>query len=291
MIEILPEDNSRVLKLKAGELDAIIGVPFNQVDGLKGDPNVAIGRGQDFRTDMVQLNTTKKPFDDVRVRQALNYAVDKGPIVQGVLRGNGPSPNSPLPLMAHHNTDLKPYPSTRPRRRHCSRRPAIRTASRPACWSPAATPRRARWRRSCRSSLKGCGVERRAAKIESSSQFGTTKAGNFEMSLGRASSDTIDPDQLIGFLVVNPERANAYHTQWKDERINELYALERRTLEGEERGKMFKEIEQPARTRARLSSSCIARRSTFANRKNVSGFTLMRTSNYEPYCAATWLIE
>ena len=43
MIEILPEDNSRVLKLKAGELDAIIGIPFNQVDGLKGDPNVAIG--------------------------------------------------------------------------------------------------------------------------------------------------------------------------------------------------------------------------------------------------------
>ena len=48
--------------------------------------------------------------------------------------------------------------------------------------------------------------------------------------------------ELIGFLVVNPERANAYHTQWKDDRINELYALERRTLEGEERGKMFKEI-------------------------------------------------
>ena len=47
------------------------------------------------------------------------------------------------------------------------------------------------------------------------------------MSLSHASSDTIDPDQLIGFLVVNPERANAYHTQWKDDRINELYALER----------------------------------------------------------------
>ena len=109
-VEILPEDNSRVLKLKAGELDAIIGIPFNQVDGLKSDPNVAVGVVNAFRTDLVQLNTTKKPFDDVRVRQALNYAVDKGPIVQNILRGNGSIANSPLPLMAHHNADLKPYP-------------------------------------------------------------------------------------------------------------------------------------------------------------------------------------
>ena len=58
-IEILPEDNSRVLKLKAGELDAIIGIPFNQVDGLKTDPNVAVGVVNAFRTDLVQLNTTR----------------------------------------------------------------------------------------------------------------------------------------------------------------------------------------------------------------------------------------
>ena len=79
---------------------------------------------------------------------------------------------------------------------------------------------------------------------------------------------------------MNPERANAYHTQWKDDRINELYALERRTLEGEERGKMFKEIEQRAHEGAPFIF--LYRQSlTFAHRKNVSGFTLMRTSNYD----------
>jgi peptide/nickel transport system substrate-binding protein len=280
VIEILPEDNSRVLKLKAGELDAIIGVPFNQVDGLKSDPNVAIGVVQDFRTDMVQINTTKKPFDDVRVRQALNYAVDKAPIVQGVLRGHGTVANSPLPLMAHHNTDVKPYPFD----------PAKAKALLTAAGYPngfktsmlvAGGDATARQVASVlQSSLKKVGVDVELQSIESSSQFSTTKAGNFELSLGRASSDTIDPDQLIGFLVVNPERANAYHTQWKDERINDLYALERKTPEGEERGKMFKEIEARAHEGAPFIF-LYRQTSTFAHRKNVTGFTLMRTSNYD----------
>ena len=38
VIEVVPEDNARVLKLKANELDAIIGVPYNQAETLKSDP-------------------------------------------------------------------------------------------------------------------------------------------------------------------------------------------------------------------------------------------------------------
>jgi peptide/nickel transport system substrate-binding protein len=279
-IEILPEDNSRVLKLKAGELDAIIGIPFNQVDGLKSDPNVAVGVVNAFRTDLVQLNTTKKPFDDVRVRQALNYAVDKAPLVQNILRGNGSIANSPLPLMAHHNADLKPYPYDLDKAKALLAAAGLPNGFKTSMLVSGGDATARQVAAVLQASLKRVGVEVELQNIESSSQFGTTKAGNFEMSLSRASSDTIDPDQLIGFLVVNPERANAYHTQWKDDRINDLYALERRTLEGEERGKMFKEIEQRAHEGAPFIF--LYRQSlTFAHRKNVSGFTLMRTSNYD----------
>lgn len=47
---------------------------------------------------------------------------------------------------------------------------------------------------------------------------------------------------MAGFLIVNPERANAYHTEWKNERVNELYAKERATKDGPERGAMFREM-------------------------------------------------
>ena len=53
-----------------------------------------------FRIELVQLNTTKKPFDDQKVRQALNYAVNKEALVSGVLRGNGTVAVDSLPVMA-----------------------------------------------------------------------------------------------------------------------------------------------------------------------------------------------
>ena len=62
----------------------------------------------------------------MRVRQALNYAVDKEAIVKSILRGNGSIANSPLPLMAHHN-DATQAVSVRRRQGQgaARRRPAI----------------------------------------------------------------------------------------------------------------------------------------------------------------------
>ena len=63
-IMVIGEDNiPACCKLKAGEIDAIIDVPFNQdpVDRSRsGDVTAEVARS--YRIDMVQLNTTKKPL-------------------------------------------------------------------------------------------------------------------------------------------------------------------------------------------------------------------------------------
>ena len=79
------------------------------------------------------------------------------------------------------------------------------------------------------SALAQIGVTAEIRLVEGGTHWSTTKAGDYEMAVSYASSDTIDPDQMAGFLIVNPERANAYHTEWKNERVNELYEKERAT--------------------------------------------------------------
>jgi peptide/nickel transport system substrate-binding protein len=279
IIEIIPEDNSRVLKLKAGELDAIVGIPFNQADTLKSDANITVKFAPVFRVDLVLLNTTKKPFDDKRVRQALNYTIDKDAIVKGILRGNASIATSPLPIMVYHNTDLKPYPVDIAKAKALLNEAGVANGFKTSMLVPAGNVVSRQVASAIQSSLKSIGVDVELQTIEGSSQFSTTKSGNYEMSLGIHTSDTIDPDQSVGFTSVNPERANAYHTQWKDERVNELYAQERVTLDGEPRGRMFKEIEARVHEGAPFIF-LYNQTDPYATRRNISGFEVLSTSNY-----------
>jgi peptide/nickel transport system substrate-binding protein len=278
-VQVVPEDNSRVLKLKAGELDAIINVPFNQAESLKSDPNIQVGVAPVFRIDLVQLNTTKKPFDNQAVRQALNYALDKEAIIKGILRGNAKPATSSIPVMAYHNTDLKPYPVDIAKAKALLAEGGMPNGFKTSMLVAAGDVTERQVASAIQASLKKIGVDVALQTIEDSSQFSTTKSGNYEMSLSYATSDTIDPDQLVGFTAVNPERANAFHTQWKSDRVNQLYADERTTQDGPERAKQFQEIEQIVHDGAPFVF-LYTPNAPYAARKNISGFEVLPTANY-----------
>jgi peptide/nickel transport system substrate-binding protein len=278
-VQVIGEDNSRVLKLQAGELDAAIAIPFNQISQLKANPDLKVGVADVFRIELVQLNTTKKPFDDVRVRQALNEAVDKDGIIQSVLYGNAKPAVSALPVMRYHNTDLKPYPYDPEKAKALLAEAGYPNGFSTSMLFPAGGVTYRSVATVIQDNLQKVGVKVELQAIEGGTQFSTTKAGNFEMSLSYATSDTIDPDQLIGFTSINPERANAFHTQWKDARVNELYELERRTLDGPERGAQFKEMEARVHEAAPFIF-LYHQQAPYAYRSNVTGFEVLPTSNY-----------
>jgi peptide/nickel transport system substrate-binding protein len=278
-INIIPEDNARVLKLKAGELDAIVGIPYNQVDSLKSDPNIHVAAAPVFRIDLIQLNTTKKPFDDARVRQALNLAIDRSGIIKGILRGNGRPATSSLPVMAYNNTDLKAYGTDLAKAKSLLAEAGLANGFQTTMLVPGGDTVARQVASAIQAELKQINVDVQLQTIEASTQFSTTKAGNYEMSLSYATSDTIDPDQLTGFTAVNPERANAFHTQWKDDRVNALYAQERVTADGDSRGKLFKEIEMRVHDGAPFVF-LYTPTEPYASRKNVTGFEVLPTSNY-----------
>src|SRR6185312_9903336 len=136
-----------------------------------------------FRIELVQLNTTKKPFDDERVRQALNYAVDKDAIVKGVLRGNGKAAATALPIMAYHNEDLKPYPHDVAKAKALLKEAGYENGFKASMLVQSGDVTYRQVASALQSNLKDIGVDLQLQGIEGSSQFSTTKSGNYEMSL------------------------------------------------------------------------------------------------------------
>ncbi|MDJ0345862.1 ABC transporter substrate-binding protein [Streptomyces sp. H10-C2] len=92
VIKVVGNPNSGLQAVKAGQADAM-AITANQVDtadsgGLQvvGAPNVFLG------VNLVDRNgTLAKPLKDLRVRQALNYAVDRDAITKAIVQGHGHS--------------------------------------------------------------------------------------------------------------------------------------------------------------------------------------------------------
>ncbi|HEY4553731.1 MAG TPA: ABC transporter substrate-binding protein, partial [Bacillaceae bacterium] len=73
----VPENGSRTAMLKTGEADFVYPVPQQSVKDFKENKNVKIKETQSTIARYVSINTFKEPFNNEKVRKAMNYAVNK----------------------------------------------------------------------------------------------------------------------------------------------------------------------------------------------------------------------
>jgi peptide/nickel transport system substrate-binding protein len=111
VFKVIPEASTRVAALLAGEVDIIQAVPAELVDTLDQTPGVQVLGAASTQPKWMELNVNMAPFDDVRVRQALNYAVDKDLIIEAIYGGRAVALPGPLsPYNNFVNKSLSPYP-------------------------------------------------------------------------------------------------------------------------------------------------------------------------------------
>jgi peptide/nickel transport system substrate-binding protein len=87
VLKILPEATTRVAGLQTGEIDLVIGTdgaPSDQLPIVQGMDNVTLSFTDSYYTNFLAFNTQVAPFNNVKVRQALNYALDKQLLMQNL---------------------------------------------------------------------------------------------------------------------------------------------------------------------------------------------------------------
>ncbi len=95
--QIVPEAATRESLLLSGQVDLAVLPPITDLPALDANPDVVVIRGNTARIIFIGLNTQSEYLSDVRVRQALNYAIDKEAIVNNILLGNAVPVVSPMP--------------------------------------------------------------------------------------------------------------------------------------------------------------------------------------------------
>ncbi len=108
--KLVPEESARALMLQSGEVQLIAFVPPELASRLQSDKNIAIEQYQSARVLGLSLHNQWGPLKDKRVRQALNYAVDKDSIVKNIYQGYAKASGSPSGPLITGAAELEPYP-------------------------------------------------------------------------------------------------------------------------------------------------------------------------------------
>ncbi len=106
----VPENGSRIAMLQTNEAQFVYPLPSEMVPMVEKNPALSIINAPSIIARYVAMNTMKKPFNDVRVRQALNYAIDKNAWAKIVYRGYaGPLPSPLPPKLGFHVPQAQQY--------------------------------------------------------------------------------------------------------------------------------------------------------------------------------------
>ena len=105
------EPTVRLTGLRTGEMDLINDIPADRIEEIKNDENLNVLSWSHGVFDFVNLNYKHEPFQDERVRLAIDYMIDKEMLLQGALWGQGKIAASPgFASSASYNKSLKQRP-------------------------------------------------------------------------------------------------------------------------------------------------------------------------------------
>lgn len=156
------DNNTRAAMLQTGEAQFAFPIPYEQAAILQKNSKLELVASPSIMQRYISMNVTQKPFDNPKVREAINYAINRQALVKVAFAGFATPATGVLPPAIAYAQSYQPWPYDPAKARELLKRRASRTALAPRYGHPIITvPRRrccslpsSSWRRSvlrCRS--------------------------------------------------------------------------------------------------------------------------------------------
>src|SRR5699024_10544939 len=106
--KVIPENGARIAELETGGIQVATDVDSSNIARVEEGADTAVTSADSVRMSYLGFNINKEPFDDVKVRQAISYAIDREEIVAGVYDDMGIPAKGPLaPGVWGYSEDLE----------------------------------------------------------------------------------------------------------------------------------------------------------------------------------------
>ena len=106
--KVIPESGARMAELETGGVQIATDVDSSSIERIENGADTALTVKDSVRMSYLGFNINKEPFDDIKVRQAISYAIDREEIVAGVYDDMGIPAKGPLaPGVWGYSEDLE----------------------------------------------------------------------------------------------------------------------------------------------------------------------------------------
>lgn len=242
----VPDDNTRMLNVQAGELDAAIFVPFSRVEELKKDPNLTVHLDTSTREDHLLINHEHGALAKKEVREALDLAIDKKAVVDAVTFGFGEVANSYIPKGAlYHFADnmQRPYD---PDKAKALLEQAGASGLTLSYLVNAGNEVDEQIAVLLQQQLLKAGITVNLQKMDPSQTWDMLVAGDYDLSVMYWTNDILDPDQKTTFVLGHDSNMN-YMTRYKNDKVKDLVAAARIEMDPVKREAMYVDIQKMAK--------------------------------------------
>jgi peptide/nickel transport system substrate-binding protein len=243
--KIIPEAVVAALELRKGSVDIALNVLTPDMDEvLKKDPDLVVMEAEGTNYQYIAFNLTDRVFSDVRVRQAIAYAIDRDALIKYLWRGEGRSATGVLtPDNWAYEGNVMSYSQDVERAKELLKEAGhehlsftYRTSNDDIARLMAAA---------FQQQLARAGISMEIRATESATFFADLDAGNFQMYSARWVGGNEDPDffnLVFHSMMTPPKGRNRGH--YSNSRVDELVDFGRQELDVQKRVKAYREIQQ-----------------------------------------------
>lgn len=206
VFSITPDASVRYAKLQKGECHAAPYPNPGDIEKLKSDSTITLLSKPGLNIGYLGFNTAVKPFDNLKVRKALSYAVNKSAIIESVYQGAGQVAKNPIPpTMWSYNDDVKDYDYNPKKAKALLKEAGFEKGMNVELWAmPVSRPYNPNARRMAemiQEDWKNVGINAKIVSYEWGEYLKRLRNGEHQAALMGWTGDNGDPDNFLNTLL------------------------------------------------------------------------------------------
>ena len=277
---VVPDDNSRNVQIQGGQAHINESPPFSSIEQLRGQPGVKVKLFPSTKTDYILMNQQKKPYDDVRVRRAISYAIDRQALVKTLLFGNGAVANSFLmPGVGFYDETTPGIQYDMAKAKEELAQSSVPNGFTTTFLASSGNNTDQAIAQVLQSSLKQIGITVKIQNVDPSAAADLQNSMKYEITHSYWTMDIADPDELVTFAVDPDAGSKSFFTGYNNPKVVADVKAAQKTFDKAERQRLYSAIQKQAADDAFLAFLYYSPLS-YSYSSKVNGFEVYPTANY-----------